>query len=219
MLIQGKHSQVKLHKEKIRVFKTYKDSSYVDNEYSALDFLAKQEIMNLNPIKESPYTISMDWIREAQSPETETPENMNYLVINLASYLKTLHANSYKAHNLYITHEDLFLDNFLVCQNSNLLYFIDWGLSKKRDSVYPDIASALLGAFNDCPEYYKLFLKEYFGSLQGVEFKLIQKYVLDLCQEYSLIREKNGFETDSLKLRLEKAQKTLVNLETGDFNG
>ena len=214
MLVQGKHSQVKLHKEKIKVFKTYKESSYVDNEYFALDFLAKQEIMNLNPVKESPYVISMDWIREAESPQMNTPENRNYLVINLSSYLKTLHDNSYKAYKLYITHEDLFLDNFLVCKNSNLLYFIDWGLSKKRDSVYPDIASALLGTFNDHPEDYKLFLEKYFGSIVEVKFNLIEKYVLELSLEYSLIREKNGIETDSLKLRLEKAQEIIVQMSS-----
>lgn len=219
MLIQGKHAQIKLYKENIRVFKTYQDSAYTDNEYFALDFLAKQEIMNLNPIKESTFTISMDWINEAESPNMDTPENRNYMVVNLASYLKTLHVNSYNAYKLYITHEDLFLDNFLVCKNSNLLYFIDWGLSKKRDSVYPDIASALLGTFNDYPEYYKLFLEEYFGSLYEVEFKLIEKYVSDLHLEYCSIREKNNFETVSLKLRLEKAQKTLVHLKSGDFTG
>ncbi|OGH98833.1 MAG: hypothetical protein A2104_08450 [Candidatus Melainabacteria bacterium GWF2_32_7] len=214
MLIQGKHAQVKLHKEKIRVIKTYEDSSYVDNEYFALDFLAKQGIMDLNPEKKSIYIISMDWIKEAESPKMDTPDERDYLVENLVSYLKNLHSNSYKAYGLYITHEDLFLDNFLVCNNSNILYFIDWGLSKKRETVYPDIASALLGAFNDYPEEYKLFLTKYFGSLSNVDLKAINTYIMSLYQEYNLIRENNNLETDSLKLRLRNAQEVIKQLSS-----
>ncbi|EKE03415.1 MAG: hypothetical protein ACD_20C00207G0012 [uncultured bacterium] len=214
MIIQGKHAKIKLHKEKIRVLKTYEDSSYVDNEYFALDFLAKQGIMNLNPLKESVYTISMDLITEAQSPKINTPEERDYLVTNLVSYLKNLHSNSYKEYGLYITHEDLFLDNFLVCNNSNILYFIDWGLSKKRESIYPDIASALLGAFNDYPEDYKLFLEKYFGSIADVDLNAIATNIADLSQKYSSIREKNNIETDSLKLRLKNAMETINKLSS-----
>jgi serine/threonine protein kinase len=209
MIIQGKHSNIRLYKEIIRVFKTYKDSSYVNNEFFALDFLAKQEIMNLNPQIESPFTISMDWIREAESPQMNSPENRAYMVTNLASYLKILHDNSFKSFNHYITHEDLFLDNFLVSNNSNMLFFIDWGLSKKRDNVYPDIASALLGAFNDYPNDYRLFLDEYFGRSYKVDFKLIEKYSFELFNEYRLIREENEIETNSLKQRLEKVYQSI----------
>lgn len=205
MLIQGKHAKVKLHQEQIRVFKTYEDYTYVDNEYFALDFLAKQEIMDLHPKKESPFTISMDLITDAESPGLENPEKRQDLIKNLVSYLKILHANSYNEYGLYITHEDLFPDNLLICNNSDTLYFIDWGLSKKRSSIYPDIASAALGIMNDYPEYYKFFLEEYFDNLSSVDIKLIELYIKDLYEQYKEIREKNNIETESLNIRLKKA--------------
>lgn len=212
MIIQGKHAHIKLHKEQIRVFKTYEDFSYVDNEYFALDFLANQEIMNLNPKKESLYTISMDWITEAESPKIDTPEQRRFLVKNLVSYLKNLHKNSFETFGLYITHEDLFLDNLLVCDNSDILYFIDWGLSKKRSSVYPDIASAALGVMNEYPDCYKLFLSEYFENLNEVDLHLIKVYINELFHEYVSIREKNNIETSSLNLRHKKALEMIKSL-------
>lgn len=212
MLVQGKHAQIKLCKKHIRIVKIYKDPFYVENELFALDYLAKSGIMNLHPKKETSNIISMDWIKGAERPKIDSVKQRHYLIGNLAAYLKNLHKNSYNSYSLYITHEDLFLDNLLICPKSGVLYFIDWGLSKKRDSVYPDIASAALGIMNDNSEYYKSFLIKYFGDISEINFNLIEKYIYESYNEYKGIREGNGIETDSLKARLKNAQEIVKNI-------
>lgn len=209
MLIQGKHAQIKIYEEKIRILKTYKDPQYVDNEFSALDFLAKVGIMNLNPKIESTNTISLDWINEGDIPELKTNKQKELFIYDLVKYLKELHKLSYDYYGFYVTHEDIFLDNLLICKNTGKLFFIDWGLSKKRNNVYPDIASSVLGVFNDYPELFTSFLKEYFEISSKIDFSQIEMYVNQLYQEYYNIRVSNSFCTDTLDARLLKAKELL----------
>ena len=208
MITQGKHASTKLYKNEIRIFKTYKDSVYVDNEYFALSFLAKNNIMDLHPKKESPFTISMDWIKDAESIDVN--EN-HFIPIRLAAYLKVLHKSSFEQYGLYITHEDLFSDNILICPKFNTLYFIDWGLSKKRNTIYPDIASVALGIFNEKPEYYRIFLDNYFNIAQ-IDYEQINFFLENLFNECIIIREKNNFETESLEKRLICAKQMIKNV-------
>lgn len=203
--LQGKHAKIKLCKKADRVFKTYNESSYIDNEYFALRFLAENDIMNLNPKRESYFTISMDWINDAHSPSLKTDKEKIFLAKELALYLKKLHKTSYETFGLYITHEDIFSDNLLICENYGILYFIDWGLSKKRKSVYPDIASPALGIFNEHPEFYEILLREYFSDTEFIDYKRVKKHILDLYEECFNIRSDNNFETNSLNVRLKNA--------------
>lgn len=206
MIIQGKHAQIKLYKENIRVFKTYKDSLYADNEYFALNCLAEMNIMNLHPKKETQETLSMDWIENAKQPDLSIKQERFNLANQLALYLKHLHNCSIKKYGQYITHEDIFSDNILICDFSGSLLFIDWGLSKKRDNIFPDMASTALGVFNDYQETYEYFLLKYFNEHLQPDFKLIDKYILDLYNEYKTIREENNFETETLQKRLNNAR-------------
>lgn len=198
----GKHAKIEIYSAYKRVFKTYKDSLYVENEYFALSFLATQNIMNLNSKKESPFTISMDFIQDAKSPDSI---NENFVRI-LTAYLKNLHKCSLRTYGKYITHEDIFPDNILICEKLDTIYFIDWGLSKKRDCPYPDIASCALGVFNNEPQLYRLFLELYFGDISKVDFNLIDKYVKELYNEFKAIRLENNFEIESLDRRYEKTK-------------
>lgn len=209
MITQGKHAEVRLYKEQIRVFKTYKDSKFIDNEFCALTFLAKTGIMNLNPKRESDKTISMDWIKNAKPPGLKTKSQRTFIVNQLATYLRHLHQYSHKVFGLYLTHEDIFQDNVLICPETDILLFIDWGLSKKRASVYPDLASCALGIFNEYPESFKYFIYEYFLSDKNIDTEQLYFYVTELCQEYKAIREKNNIESESLDLRLIKAGKNI----------
>ena len=205
MLLQGKHAQTKLYTEQLRLLKTYIEPCYAENEYFALNFLAESGIMSLNPKKESPESISMDWIKKAKSPELETDNQLLTLTTGLAAYLKNLHKNSLKIHGFYLTHEDLFLDNLLICEKSGKLFLIDWGLSQKSNSVYPDAASVLLGALNDFPDYYEVFLEELTGNIEKTDFEAFKLQINSLYNKYKAIRKQNGIETSSLDLRLQNA--------------
>lgn len=213
MLFQGKHACVELYNKDIRIFKTYQDSSYAENEYFALNFLAHTGIMNLYPKKESLSVISFDRIKNAQKPKLDTPKQRTYLAKELAYHLKQIHLAAYKKYKFYITHEDLFADNLLICNNTKKLFLIDWGLSNKRDNIYPDIASLALGAFNDYPESYMIFLDKYFENRDIVDISEIQNCFDRLYNEYRIIRVKNRFEIDSLNEKLIKAKEIIMFLQ------
>jgi serine/threonine protein kinase len=209
MITQGKHAEVRLYEEQIRVFKTYKDSKFADNEFFALNFLARTGIMNLNPKKETAKTISMDWIKNARAPVLNTAVQRSYFVKQLACYLKHLHNYSLEVFGLYLTHEDLFLDNILICPKTSVLLFIDWGLSKKRATEYPDLASCALGLFNEYPESFISFINEYYQSSKTIDIDQLYFYIAELCQEYREIREKNNIESESLEQRQLNAKKMI----------
>lgn len=212
MLIQGKHAKVKLYSEAIRIFKTYSDSFYCYNELLTLNFLSSEKIMNLNAKKESDYTLSMDWLNNTYPLENINDQNFK-ITSKLATYLKALHCKSMKTLGHYLTHEDIFADNLLICKTTQDLYLIDWGLSKKRHTVYPDIASCAIGLFNENPELYKIFLTEYFESLNNIDLDVLEFYIKELAFDYRNIRIQNTIETESLDKRVEKAYKILDYLE------
>ena len=211
MKTSGKHAKIIINPADKRVFKTYNDPMYVDNEFFALSFLAGQNIMDLNPRKETLYTISMDFIEDARNPDDS---DLKPLPAMLARYLKTLHSCSYKKFGEYITHEDIFADNILICGKFGTLYFIDWGLSQKRSTPYPDIASCALGVFNNEPESYRQFLQNYFEDISKIDFSLIEKYISSLYNKFKSIRIENDFETNSLDKRLENAGKVIRSVQT-----
>ncbi|OGI03269.1 MAG: hypothetical protein A2Y25_05045 [Candidatus Melainabacteria bacterium GWF2_37_15] len=206
MKFKGKHAKIEIYLERQRVFKTYKDPMYADNEYFALCFLADQNIMDLKPRKESLFTISLDFIQDAKSLDFTCKMDTERFVGLLTLYLRNLHRSSLHNFGKYITHEDIFPDNILICEKLGTLYFIDWGLSKKRESPYPDIASCALGVFNNEAGLYRLFLEQYFGDISKINFNLIDKYINDIYNECKSIRLENNFEINSLDERFEKAK-------------
>jgi serine/threonine protein kinase len=214
MITRGKHAEIRLYEKQIRIFKTYKDSLYVDNEHFALSFLASQKIMNLHPKKESAHTISMDWIKETIQPDISNYKTRGHLRSQLSAYLKELHQLSFEKYGQYITHEDIFPDNVLKCCNTDKLIIIDWGLSKKRDNVYPDFASIIMGIFNEYPEDAAELITEYSGNLSNIDCELILRYVYELYEEYKNIRKSNNVEIKSLDSRLKQAI-NILNLLSG----
>ena len=106
----------------------------------------------------------------------------------------------------------------MICENFGTLHLIDWGLSKKRNSVYPDIASCAIGIFNDYPDYYKLFLKNFFKDVSKIDFKMIEKCLKELYTEFKLIRMENNFEINSLDQQFEKA-KNVINSVRMEMKG
>lgn len=213
MLNCGKHAEISLDREQERVFKTYKNSMYVDNELFALKFLAKAGILDLKPNKESEYTLSFNWLNDnVYSVLSEKSINSSFLE-SLVEKLKKLHINSFKEFGYFLTHEDLFADNILLRKSDNAINIIDWGLSGKRSNIYPDIASLALGIFNKNPQAYRSFLKLYFDSDINVDFGEIQYYAEFLYNEYLNIRLENCIEIDSLKERLSTALQVIKEVE------
>lgn len=217
MLIQGKHAKVEYYEKQIKIFKTYDEHSYNNNEFFALNFLANNSLMNINPQKESDYSLSMDYIDGADKLNSIDSKQIAIITKKLVSFLQQLHKISFEENQFFITHEDIFLDNILATSNLEKIYLIDWGLSKKRENIYPDIASATMGIYNDFPHEFDLFLQEYFKSHYMIDFDLLQKNIEDRYKEYYSVRKKNNFETDSLKVRYNKAL-SLINNCRGKYS-
>lgn len=209
MINQGKHAKVNLYKDQVKVYKTYNESEYAENEFFALSFLAKTNIMNLNPTIVDSKTISIDWLKDTEPVEINKNIVSNELAFFLATYLKNLHTKSFEYYSYFLTHEDIFLDNVLKSKNSENIYLIDWGLSNKRTTVYPDISSIAIGILNDHPYIYCLFIEEYFGSLSNCNKKELKATIKCLYDKYYSIREVNNIETNSLKERLEKSHELI----------
>lgn len=213
MILNGKHARVELYEKQIRIVKTYNNFVYVNNELAALTFLSDNQIMDLDVRKENDLTISMRWIKEAKTPDLSCTKVRTHLKEKLACYLKTLHSKSYNQFGYYITHEDLFEDNLLICNSTGNILFIDWGLSKNRNTVYPDIASILLGIFNDYYMDYKDFLYFYFDMPANIDFFQIENFLDERYQEYKMIRLSNNIEIESLNLRLKNAKEIINKLK------
>lgn len=209
MFKPGKHAKIKLCKKSLRISKMYKNIYYTKNEYFALNFLAKSKILNLNPKQESIHTLSMDFLPYKTQQESNKLYKNIYFPKQLANKLKMIHNRSFYKFNAYLNHRDLFDDNILIDKNNQTLHLIDWGLSKLEDSVYSDIASALMGVFNTDTKSFLHFLKEYFNTLESIDGEEIKSHLYLLYKECYTIRTINNIETKSLKNRLNNAEKTI----------